>query len=122
MLRGTLKDLLHDLSKKAEIQEVEALKERTNERVRDLQSKLQVVSRELACARAEAADNTRVADIVRAVQSKADQDDIEVCLQKKVQPFPAGCYTGKLKTVSQCFPILAAIGPGRPDTIHGGTR
>lgn len=85
VLRGSLKDVLHGLSKKVEFQDVEALKHHTDERVSDLQSKVQLMSRELACARAEAADSSRVADLVRAVQSKADQDDIEVSLQRKVQ-------------------------------------
>ena len=77
---------MHGLSKKVEFQDVEALKDHTDERVTDLRSKLQLMSRELACARAEAADSARVADLVRAVQSKADQDDIEVSLQRKVMP------------------------------------
>lgn len=89
LLRSTLKDVLHGLSKKVEFQDVEALKHNTDERVSDLQLKVQHLSRELACVRAEAADDAKVTDLIRAVQSKADQEDIDASLNRKVSSLGA---------------------------------
>jgi hypothetical protein len=84
LLQGTLKDVLHGLSKKVEFQDVEALKHHTDEQVSDLHAKYQHLSREMACVRAEAAGDAKMADLVRAVQSKANQEDIEASLNRKV--------------------------------------